>query len=159
VAKIVHRGSPEVPVAVVDLVNDETRLENDHVRDHGVIRGIRVFDDVEVFLDVPSRIGEEGPVGADSGAKLVRLIDVVGADRDELAIANLDLTVELNQPLRLTAVLGSITAAAQDENHRVVALQLGELPAFCGVVGQLVIWEDGSGNDVCAHVKSSKRRA
>jgi hypothetical protein len=61
-------------------------------------------------------------MGADSGAKLVCLINVVGTDRDELAIANFDLTVELNQPLRLPAVLGSISAAAQDENHRVVAL-------------------------------------
>ena len=155
-AKIVHRGPSEVPVAVVDLVNDETRFENNHIRDHRIVDGIGVFDDVEVFLNDPSRIGEEGPVGADSGAKLVRLIDVVGADGDQLAIANLDLTVELNQPLRLAAVLGSITAAAQHQNHRIVALQLGELPAFCGVVGQLVIRKDGSGNDVSAHVKSSR---
>jgi len=155
VAKIVHRGPSEVPVAVVDLVNDETRFENNHIRDHRIVDGIGVFDDVEVFLNDPSRIGEEGPVGADPAAIFVRASDVVGADRDEPAVADLELTMELNQPLRLPAVLGSITAAAQDENHRVVALQLGELPAFRRVVGQLVIREDGSGNDVSAHFNSS----
>jgi hypothetical protein len=125
------------------------------VRDHGIVDGIRVLSDVEVFLNNPPRVGEERPVGVDSAAKFVRASDVVGADRDELAITNFDFTMELNQPLRLPAVLGSIAAAAQDEDHRILALELGELPASGGVVGQLVIGEDGSGNDVSAHENSS----
>jgi hypothetical protein len=128
------------------------------VRDHGVVDRIRVLGDVEVFLNDPSRIGKKGPVGVDSAAKFVRASDVVGADGDELAITNFDFTMELNQPLRLPAVLGSIAAAAQDEDHRILALQLGELPAFGGVVGQLVVREDRSGNDVSAHRKSSTGR-
>jgi hypothetical protein len=128
------------------------------VRDHGVVDRIRVLGDVEVFLNDPPRIGEEWPVGADSAAKFIRASDVVGADRDELAITNFDFTMELYQPLRLPAVLRSITAAAQDEDHRILALQLGELPAFGGLVGQLVIGEDGSGNDVSAHEDSSTGR-
>jgi len=121
------------------------------VGDHGIVDGVGVFGDVEIFLNDAPRVGEERPVSADTAAKFIRAGDVVGADRDEPAVADLELTMELNQPLRLPAVLGSITAAAQDEDHRILSLQLGELPAFRGVVGQLVIGEDGSRNDVSAH--------
>src|SRR5215468_2857093 len=42
-AEIFHCGSAPEPVAVVDLVNDKTGLEDYHVRDHGIIDRIRVF--------------------------------------------------------------------------------------------------------------------
>jgi hypothetical protein len=99
------------------------------------VERIGVFGDVEVFLDFPPRVGEERPVGADSCAILIRLRDIVGADRDQPAIGNLEFTMELNQPFRLPAVLGSVTPAAEDEDHGVVSLQVGELPVFRGVVG------------------------
>jgi hypothetical protein len=43
--------------------------------------------------------------------------------------------MELNQPFRLPAILGAETAAAEDENHWMLALQFRELPAFRGMVG------------------------
>src|SRR5579871_6281387 len=46
-AKIFHRGPPEKPVTVVDLVNDQTGLENNHVGDHRIVDRIRVLGDVE----------------------------------------------------------------------------------------------------------------
>jgi hypothetical protein len=64
--------------------------------DHGIVERIGVFDDVEVFLHFTPRVGEERPVGVDSGAIFIRLRDVVGADRDQPAIANLEFTMELN---------------------------------------------------------------
>jgi hypothetical protein len=36
-----------------------------------------------------------------------------------------------------------------------LSLQIGELPALCGVVGKPVVGEDGSWNDVRSHLKSS----
>ena len=96
---------------------------------------IGVFGDVEVFLDFTPWVGEERPVGADSCAIFIRLCDIVGADRDQPAIGNLEFTMELNQPFRLSAVLGSVTPAAEDEDHGVLSLQFGELPAFRGMVG------------------------
>jgi hypothetical protein len=99
------------------------------------VERIGVFGDVEVFLDFPPRVGKERPVRADSCAIFIRLGDIVGADRDQPAIGNLEFTMELNQPFRLSAVLGSVTAAAEDEDHGVVSLQVGELPAFRGLVG------------------------
>ena len=116
---------------------------------------IGVFGNVEVFLDFTRRVGEERPVGADSCAILIRLRDIVGADRDQPAIGNLEFTMELNQPFRLSAVLGSVTPAAEDEDHGVSSLQVRELPVFRGVVGQLIIGEDSPWNDVRAHKKSS----
>jgi len=90
-------------------------------------------------------------VGTDSAAILIRFSDVVGADRDQAAIGNLDLTMELNQPFRLPAVLRTKTSAAEDENHGMLCLQLGELPVFCGVVGKLIVGEIRPGNNVRAH--------
>ena len=68
------------------------------MRDHGIVDRIGVFGDVEIFLDDTPRIGEERPVGTDSGAIFIRLGDVVGANRDQPAIADLELTMELNKP-------------------------------------------------------------
>ena len=75
---------------------------------------IGIFGDVEVFLDFTPRIREERPVRADSVTIFTRLRDVVGANRDQPAIANLEFPMELNQPLRLQAVLGSVTPATED---------------------------------------------
>jgi hypothetical protein len=84
-------------------------------------------------------------VSADTGAIIVRLGDVVGADRDKPAIANLHLAVEFEKPFSLSAVLGAKPAAAEDEDHGILALQLGEFPAFRRVVGQFAVGETPSG--------------
>ena len=86
----------EEPVAVVDLTNDKAGLEVNHVGDHGIVERISVFGDVEIFLDDTPRIGKERPVGTDSAAIFIRLSDIVGANRDEPAIGNLKLTMQLN---------------------------------------------------------------
>jgi hypothetical protein len=63
--------------------------------------------------------------------------------------------MELDKSFSLPAVLGAVPSAAEDENHRMLALQLGELPALRGVVGQFVVGEDSPWNNVRAHMKSS----
>ena len=60
------------------------------MRDHWIVERIGVFGDVEVFLDLTPRVGEERPMGADSCAIFIRLGDIVGADRDQPAIGNLE---------------------------------------------------------------------
>jgi hypothetical protein len=154
-AEIFQSGPAEEPVAVVDLVNDKTRLEDNHVGDHGIVGGIGVFGDVEIFLDDSPRVGEKRPVGADAGAIFIRLGDVVRADGDKAAIGNLEFVMELNKQFGLAAVLGAETSAAEDENHGMWPLQFGELPAFCGVIGKLVVGEDSPRNNVRSHRKSS----
>ena len=83
---------------------------------------IGVFGNVEVFLDFTRWVGEERSVGADAGAVFMRLRDIVSADRDQPAIGNLEFTMELNQPFRLSAVLGSVTPSAEDEDQGVLFL-------------------------------------
>jgi hypothetical protein len=60
------------------------------------VERIGVFGDVEVFLDFTSWVREERPVRADSGTIFIGLRDVVGANRDQPAIANLEFPMELN---------------------------------------------------------------
>ena len=105
------------------------------------------------FLDAPSRVGEERPVGADAGAIFIRLDDIVGADRDEPAIGDLKLAMEFDKQFRLPAVLGAVTTTAEDEHHWMRSLQFGEFPAFRAVVGKLVVGKDSPWNDVRSHVK------
>src|SRR6266481_8442143 len=126
-AEIFHGGPAEEPVAVVDLINDKTGLEDNHMRNHGIVDRVRVFGDVEIFLDDTPRVGEERPVGADAGAIFTRLSDIVGANGDKPAIGNLQLTIELDKQFCLPAVLGAETTATEDENHGMLSLQFGEL--------------------------------
>jgi hypothetical protein len=157
-AKIFHGGPAEEPVAIVNLVNDKAGLEDNHMRDHGIVERIGVFGDAEVFLDGAARVGEEWPVGVDAGAIFIRLADTVGADGDEAAIGDFEFTMELDEEFRLAAVLGAETSAAEDENHGMLCLQFGELLAFAGMVGKFVIGKDGAGNDVRSHRKTSYSR-
>src|ERR1700738_1889626 len=98
-------------------------------------------------------------MSADSSAVFIRLHNVVGADRDKSAIANLHLTMEFKKQFGLPAVLGAETAAAEDEHHGMLALQRGELPVFRRVVGKLVVGEDGAWNNVRSHITSPRLAA
>src|SRR5690242_8546576 len=60
-------GAAPEPVPVVDFVDDEARLQDEGVRDHGVVVRVGVFLDVEVFLNLAAGVGEEGPLRADGG--------------------------------------------------------------------------------------------
>src|SRR5712671_7898336 len=66
--------------------------------------------------------------------------------------------MECNKPFSLPAVLGAETSAAEDEDHWMLSLQFGELPAFRGVVGKLIVGEDSPWNNVGSHMKSSTVR-
>src|SRR5215470_15036051 len=64
-AQLLDGGPAEEPVPVVDAEDLEPRLEHQGVRDHRVVRRVGVLGDVEVLLDLPSRVREEDPVRAD----------------------------------------------------------------------------------------------
>ena len=75
--------------------------------------------------------------------------------------------MELNKPFSLPArrsFQGRNFSAAEDENHRMWSLQLGELPAFRGVIGKLgVVGEDRTWNVIvscaCENLQSWIRAA
>src|SRR6266478_607114 len=55
--KLFDGRSPKKPVAVIDLEYDETWFQDDDMGDHRIVLGIRVLGNVEVLLNLASRIG------------------------------------------------------------------------------------------------------
>src|SRR5258708_6402352 len=51
VVEVIDRRAAPEPVAVVDAVDDEPRLEHERVRDHRVVLGVGVLLEVELLLD------------------------------------------------------------------------------------------------------------
>src|SRR5262245_38362498 len=111
-AEIFDRRAAKEPIAVVDFVDDQAGLKNNRVGDHGIVHRVGVLSDVEIFLNSAPRVGEKRPMGADGATIFVGLGDIVGANRNQAAIANLDLTMKLNQAFMLPAVLRAVTSAA-----------------------------------------------
>ena len=84
-------------------------------------------------------------------AKLVGLEQVVRGDRDEMAVAHFHLVKELDEALVLAAILRAEPPATQDDDERVVLLELRELPVRSGLIGQLVVGERRACHDVFSH--------
>ncbi len=55
--KLFNGRSAKKPVAVVDFEYKETRFEDDDMGDHRIVLGIRKLGDVEILLNLSSRIG------------------------------------------------------------------------------------------------------
>jgi hypothetical protein len=115
------------------------------------VHGISVLGDVEILLNNAPRIREERPMRADTHAILVGLREIVGADRHQAAITNLHLAVELDKSLSLPTIFRAETAAAEDNDHRISSLQLGELSAFCRVVGKFVVGKNRTWDHIGPH--------
>jgi hypothetical protein len=87
-------------------------------------------------------------VRADSRAKLIRLGDVVGTNGEQSAVTHLELAMKLKESFVLPAILGTKAAAAENQNHRMLSLELRELPTLRGPVGKFVVREYSSCNNV-----------
>src|SRR3954447_20883560 len=145
-----RRATPE-PVAVVDAVDDEPRLEHQRVRNHRVVLDVGVLLDIQVLLDRPAGIGQECPLGADRQPELLQRVVVVSRDRDDLGVGNRDPRLECRQFEVLLVLLRAVVPARQREDQRVAALDLAERADVAFVIGQRVIREDAAGDDVRAH--------
>src|ERR1700748_881806 len=86
-----------------------------------------------------------------AAAVFVRRCEVVGADGDEPGVGDLHLAMELNEPFGLPAILGTIAAAAEHEDHRIGSLQLGKVAMFSRVVVELVVRKHRPWNNVGPH--------
>ena len=91
VPQVVDRRTAPEPVAVVDAVDDQPRLEHEGVRDHRVVVGVGVLLDVQILLDGPLGVGQERPLGADRGPELLQGVVYVGRDRRDLGVGDRDL--------------------------------------------------------------------
>src|SRR5260370_13384809 len=50
------------PVACIDLEYDKTVVEDLHMWDHRIAVGVRILGNVEMLLNMPSRIGHTDPI-------------------------------------------------------------------------------------------------
>src|SRR5258707_11114865 len=55
--KLFDGRSAKKPVAIVDFEYNETTLEDNYVRDHRIVLGVRVLGDVQILLNLAPRIG------------------------------------------------------------------------------------------------------
>ena len=55
--KLFDGRTTEKPIAAVNLEYDESRFEDDDMRDHRIVLGVRVLGDVEILLNLSPRIG------------------------------------------------------------------------------------------------------
>ena len=55
----------------------------------------------------------------------------------------------------LSAIFGTETAPAEDENHRMLSLQLRKLSMLRSVIGKFVIGKDRAGDNVRSHIPQS----
>jgi Bacterial regulatory proteins, luxR family len=63
VPKIDDRWTPPEPVAVIDAVNHEARLEHERMRDHRIVLGVGVLLDVEILLNANKHIADQLSIG------------------------------------------------------------------------------------------------
>src|SRR2546423_13995745 len=71
-----RRPTPE-PVAIIDFVNDQPRLKHERMRNHRDMERVSVLLDVQLLLDLASRVREESPLGPNGGAELICFKDIV----------------------------------------------------------------------------------
>jgi hypothetical protein len=55
--------------------------------------------------------------------------------------------MKLKKQFMLSAVLGTVTAAAEDENHWMWSLQFGEPPTLRCVIGKLIVGKNSAWNN------------
>jgi hypothetical protein len=104
-------GAPPEPIDVVDAVNPQARFEYQRAGNHWIVFGIGVLLNVEVLLDCPFGIGQEGPLRADRNAKLLERVVVVGGDCHDLGVADCNLRIERGEIQVLLVLLRAIVAA------------------------------------------------
>src|ERR1700722_5932271 len=113
VPKIDDRWTPPEPVAVVDAVDHEARLEHERMRDHGIVLGVGVLLYVEILLNCSVGVRKECPLGSHGRAEFLKSMVIVGGDRGDLSVRHCDLRVERSEFQVLLVLLGAIVAARQ----------------------------------------------
>ena len=94
-SKLLESGPAKVPVSAIDLKDDEPGFEDDRVWDHWIVDRISVLRDIQILSNDTPRIGQEGPVSSNAATIFICLDQVVGAYRDQAAIADLQFAMKL----------------------------------------------------------------
>jgi hypothetical protein len=108
--------------------------------------------------------GASGRGEADHVASLQRVV-LVGGDRGDLGVGDVDLRVVGGQLQVLLVLFGAVVASREREDQRIATLDPAERADGAGVIGQRVIGEDAARDDVgtrgmtATHVASRTRPA
>src|SRR6185312_12603343 len=97
------------------------------------------------------RIRQEGPLRTQRRAELLARVVVIGGDGCNLCVSHRDLRVKRSEILMLLVLLGTVIAASQRQDQRVIPLNLTQLADCVRVVGQLVVGKNSSGHNVRSH--------
>ena len=111
VPEVDDRGPPPEPIAVIDAVDDESRFENERVRNHRIMLRVGILHDVEVLLNRSFGVGEEGPLGAHRRAELLESVVVIGGDRGNLGVCHSDLRIKRGKIQMLLVFFRAVVAA------------------------------------------------
>src|ERR1700685_2627259 len=122
VPKIDDRWTSPEPVAVIDAVNHEARLEYERMRDHRIVLGVGVLLDIEILLNRSLGVRKEGPLGSDRCSKLLKSVVIVGRDRGDLSVRDRDLRIERGKFQMLLVFLWAVVAARERQDQWIVAL-------------------------------------
>src|SRR5712672_4340157 len=98
--------------------------------DRRIVLGVRILGDVEILLNLSTRIGKKSPMSADAGAVLIRQKHVVGTDRYEPGVTYFHLVVKLDQTLGLAPILWAVSSPAEHQDHGIWPLQIRKLAVF-----------------------------
>src|ERR1700719_3136983 len=128
------RPAPE-PIAVIDAVDDESRLEHECMRNHWIVLRVGILRYVEVLLNGSVGVGEERPLRADRRAELLECVVVIGGDRDDLGVTHSDLRIKRGKIQMLLVFLRAVVATRERQDQRVIALEFAELARCVRVIG------------------------
>jgi len=78
------------------------------MRNHRIVLWVSILLDVQILLNLRSRVGKESPSCTDRCAKFLERVVVVGGDGDDLCVCHGDLRVESSElQMLLVFLLGS----------------------------------------------------
>src|SRR5580700_10957416 len=122
VPKIDDRWTSPEPIAVIDAVDHEARLEHERMRDHRIVLGVGVLLNVEILLNRSVGVRKEGPLGSDGRTEFLQSMVIVGGDRGDLRVRHRDPRVERGEFQMLLVLFWTKVAARERKDERIVAL-------------------------------------
>ena len=106
---------------------------------------VGILRNVEVLLNNPVGVGEEGPLGAHRRAELLQSVMVIGGNHNNLRVCHRNFRIKRGKVQMLLVFLRAVMAARKRQNQGIIALKFAE-PAQCArVIGQLIVGKNVSG--------------
>ena len=146
------RGPAPEPIAVINAVDNEARLEHERMRNHRIMLRVGILRDVEGLLNRSFGVGEEGPLGAHRRAELLDSVVVIGGDGSNLCICHSDFRIKRGEIEMLLVFFRAVVATRKRQDQWVIALEFAEPAQGARVIGQLKVGKNGPSYDIGTHM-------